>query len=812
MMLKRFAGLQKFTFGLWGKSVIGIGALILCSLLIMGFTIYYQGRYLAITQLLETTGQKIETDCTEIQDLLSESKADLKVMEDMPPVQGIIRARDNKGTDPLTKDSLQLWISRLQQIYASFLKNHPQYYQIGFIDEKGNEIMRVDSYGSSARVTPEEALKDRSQDPYFIESMKLKKREIYYSEVSLDREHNRIKVPHTPVFRIATPVYDAGDRVRGVVVIKLYATSVFERVTPESTGFRRYIVNQDGYFLLHPDKSKEFGYDSGSEYTVRDLEPEIAPALKYKDVLVRYHKHDSHVDGFRKIFFDPSNKARYWAIFFNVSDALALNNINSARNTMVLAGMLITVFSILIISTLVSKNILSPVIKLAETAGKMENGDLTVRVAESDVKDEFRTLYRTVNAFAESQQHEIERFEKQLAERTAELSIANARLLEDIAAIRKAEEAMQASESRYRRLFEAAKDGIFLLDAVTGRIIDSNPFMTDLLGYPPEELLGRELWEISPFKDMAANRFAFLELQRKGYVRYEDLPLQTKDGRHIAVEFISNVYQVNEKKVIQCNIRDITQRKLMQEERDRLANEMGLLLESTDEGIYGIDLEGLCTFINKAAAEMLGHEPEELLGKNMHDMIHHSRPDNSPYPVSECPIFQAFKLGQKCLVDTEVLWRRDRSSFPATYSSNPLIKGNTIIGAVVTFRDITERKKTEEELKKLAEDLLRSNQELQHFAYVASHDLQEPLRMISSYVQLLARRYKGNLDADADVFIAYAVDGAKRMQNMITGLLTYARIGTREGELRQVDFEAALYASLENISISIEESGARRDP
>ena len=246
----------------------------------------------------------------------------------------------------------------------------------------------------------------------------------------------------------------------------------------------------------------------------------------------------------------------------------------------------------------------------------------------------------------------------------------------------------------------------------------------------------------------------------------------------------------------------------MQEERDRLANEMGLLLESTDEGIYGIDLEGLCTFINKAAAEMLGHEPEELLGKNMHDMIHHSRPDNSPYPVSECPIFQAFKLGQKCLVDTEVLWRRDRSSFPATYSSNPLIKGNTIIGAVVTFRDITERKKTEEELKKLAEDLLRSNQELQHFAYVASHDLQEPLRMISSYVQLLARRYKGNLDADADVFIAYAVDGAKRMQNMITGLLTYARIGTREGELRQVDFEAALYASLENISVSIEESGA----
>ena len=237
--------------------------------------------------------------------------------------------------------------------------------------------------------------------------------------------------------------------------------------------------------------------------------------MKSKDVLMKYHEQDSHVDGFRKIFYDPSNKDHYWAIFYTVPDTLALNNINSARNTMVLAGMLITVFSILIISTLVSKNILSPVIKLAETAGKMENGDLTVRVAESDVKDEFRTLYRTVNAFAESQQHEIERFEKQLAERTAELSIANARLLEDIAAIRKAEEAMQASESRYRRLFEAAKDGIFLLDAVTGRIIDSNPFMTDLLGYPPKNCWEGNSGRSLPLKTWRQTGLLFLNFKGK---------------------------------------------------------------------------------------------------------------------------------------------------------------------------------------------------------------------------------------------------------------------------------------------------------
>ena len=347
-----------------------------------------------------------------------------------------------------------------------------------------------------------------------------------------------------------------------------------------------------------------------------------------------------------------------------------------------------------------------------------------------------------------------------------------------------------------------------ILDSETGLITDVNPFLTDLLGYSREELIGRELWQISPFKDMVANKVAFFELQKKGYVRYEDLPLMTTDKRRVDVEFVSNVYEVSGKKVIQCNIRDISDRKLMQREKERLANELRLLLESTDEGIYGIDLEGKCSFINKAAAEMLGSTPEGLLGKNMHTAIHHSRPDGSPYPVVECPIFNAFKMGQKCLVDTEVLWRGDGSSFPAVYSSSPIIQDSAISGAVVTFRDITQRKKAEEELKKLTEDLMRSNQELQHFAYVASHDLQEPLRMISSYVQLLARRYKGKLDADADEFIAYAVDGAKRMQNMISGLLTYARVGTRGEELVQVDFNTALYATLENISISIEESGA----
>ena len=133
------------------------------------------------------------------------------------------------------------------------------------------------------------------------------------------------------------------------------------------------------------------------------------------------------------------------------------------------------------------------------------------------------------------------------------------------------EEALQASETRYRRLFETAKDGILILDADTGQIMDVNPFLTDMLGYPHEEFVGKELWEIGPFKDVEASRVAFRELQSSEYIRYEHLPLETSTGRSIDVEFVSNIYRLDGGRVIQCNIRDITERVRRERELESIA-------------------------------------------------------------------------------------------------------------------------------------------------------------------------------------------------------------------------------------------------
>ncbi len=130
--------------------------------------------------------------------------------------------------------------------------------------------------------------------------------------------------------------------------------------------------------------------------------------------------------------------------------------------------------------------------------------------------------------------------------------------------------ALAVSELRYRRLFETAKDGILILNAETGMVDDVNPFLIALLGYSHEDLIGKAVWDLGFLKDAIASQDKFFELQRQEYVRYENLPLETADGRRLDVEFVSNVYLVDHKRVIQCNIRDITERKRMLTDRDKM--------------------------------------------------------------------------------------------------------------------------------------------------------------------------------------------------------------------------------------------------
>ncbi len=209
--------------------------------------------------------------------------------------------------------------------------------------------------------------------------------------------------------------------------------------------------------------------------------------------------------------------------------------------------------------------------------------------------------------------------------------------------------------------------------------------------------------------------------------------------------------------------------------------------------------------LNVRAEKEFGYSRHELVGQKVKNII--------PEGFAERIIADALRttadaLAQQIGTGIELTGRRkDGSEFPLEIMLSPLESADGIL-VTAAIRDITERKRAEANLLQKIEELKRSNEELGNFAYIASHDLQEPLRMVASYTQLLSRRYKGKLDSEADEFIAFAVDGASRMQRLIQDLLAYSRVGTKGQELLDTSSEEALEQALLNLRGTIEETGA----
>lgn len=252
------------------------------------------------------------------------------------------------------------------------------------------------------------------------------------------------------------------------------------------------------------------------------------------------------------------------------------------------------------------------------------------------------------------------------------------------------EQSLRASELSYRRLFEAAKDGILILDCDTGRINDVNPFLFNLLGFSRAEMMGKTVGELSPFKDIEENKIMLSRLQKDGYVRYEDLPLETRDGRHIAVEFVSNVYQAGDKNVIQCNIRDITVRKQTEAALIRLAS----IVESSEDAIISKDLNSTVTSWNRGAEKIFGYTAGEMVGASIMRLIPADRQDE------ENQILDQVKRGKSVEHFDTLRQTKDGRLINISVTASPIKDAaGKVTGVSKVARDITERMRAERALR-----------------------------------------------------------------------------------------------------------------
>jgi PAS domain S-box-containing protein len=370
-----------------------------------------------------------------------------------------------------------------------------------------------------------------------------------------------------------------------------------------------------------------------------------------------------------------------------------------------------------------------------------------------------------------------------------------------------AEKHLVQMEARYRGLLEAAPDAMVVVNQ-GGDIVLLNVQAEKQFGYHRDELVGQRVKNIIPegFAErlIADGTRTAAEALAQQIGTGIELNGRRKDGSEFPIEIMLSPLESADGILVTAAVRDISVRKNAERYLLQMEARYRGLLEAAPDAMVVVNQSGQIALLNVQAEKQFGYSRDELVGQPVKNII--------PEGFAERLIADALRsvedaLAQQIGTGIELNGRRkDGREFPIEIMLSPL---ESVDGILVTaaIRDITKRKRAEAHLVEKIEELKRSNEELGQFAYIASHDLQEPLRMVASYTQLLSKRYKGKLDSDADEFIAFAVDGASRMQRLIQDLLIYSRVGTKGKELLDTSSEVALQHALLNLRGAIEESG-----
>jgi len=386
-------------------------------------------------------------------------------------------------------------------------------------------------------------------------------------------------------------------------------------------------------------------------------------------------------------------------------------------------------------------------------------------------------------------------------ERTKELHESNEALQTEVTERKRAEEKLEEERNLLLAIFDGIDDVIYVADPKSYELLHVNETFKQFWG---KDVIGKKCYNVIQNRDepcpFCTNDLIFGEYLGKTYIwekqneinnvwfRLADKAIRWHDGRMVRFELASNISKIKK-----------TEEELLQS-KERITN----IIENVNDWVWEVDANAAYTYVSPHIESLLGYKPEEVLGKTPFDLMDKGDIERVSNEFGE---IAAAKRGFTGLINTNV--HKDGNLVVMETNGTPILddEGN-LLGFRGTDRDITERIKAEEQIKQNSEALQRSNQELEQFAYVASHDLQEPLRSVSGFLQILERRYKDKIGESGLHYIERSTAAATRMRDLIQSLLEYSRVSSRGNPFIPTDVNKVLKDVLRNLQANVEETGA----
>ncbi|MDA8432278.1 MAG: PAS domain S-box protein, partial [Nitrospiraceae bacterium] len=660
-----------FRSKLMAKSVLGLGLLVFSALVVMGGVTYWHGLSLARQLALKERVGKIEREREAVLEVTSDMKSDLLGIAATRPVQLLFATKDRKTL----LSGVYGGDGEAVQEMKAFLVYHPEYSRISLVDARGGEFLRIYADGSIVRVASGEDLRAAAKTTCPPGVMNLPPDAV--SSSGIVRESTSGAKDGAPeAFSMATPLYGSGVHAEGALILTLRAQHLFDLFRSEE-GVDKYLLDSGGHCLLSSRHGKDPGVGTSAERTI----PELAGLIRgTKDVTVAYHEEGDHIHAVSKIFFDPADHNRYMAIAHIIPEAYVFGGIRGTGRTMSFAGVALTFLSVLVIVWTASKRVVMPVIRLSDAAGRLEAGDLSVRLDEKEVKDEFRVLYRAINSFAETQQRSIRGFEEELRLRTQELAMANARM---------------------QTFFDSAPDAIVSVDAGSRSIAFFSVGAERMFGYSREEVLGKGVSVLMPESHAGIHDHYVQNYlatgAKKALGRITTAKAKRKSGEVFDVDISLSEAVTTGGIVFNAVIRDISARVLVEREMKKLTSAIGQAAES----VVITNLEGAIEYVNAAFERSSGYSRAEVIGKNPR-ILNSGKQPASFYKemwqtISSGDVWRGEMINRK----------RDGALFHEEATITPIKDEEGRITHFVALKnDVTARKKAEQELSEKNRELM----------------------------------------------------------------------------------------------------------